>query len=398
MFVSFFLISGLIIPIFGKVYESCELIHELVEVHKLSEEAAAKLACIAEVAEFDTSKKVVEHTEEDAFGFRNYMCKYGIFRFSSEYWCSERSIGGLCNINCKKFLDDDITDDLACVIQIQKNMAVYNSWGYDWPGGLKQGCNWGLTLQKCAEKKNDWRSTEDCFTKYPELPKRMWKNDGQNGVRALKHEFPHAAALGWTQKDTNEIRWACGGSLITEDTILTAAHCTFNHERESPDVVRLGDLNLITDDDEKETQQYEVASIIRHPDYRPRYNDIALIKIKTKVNVTKFVIPACLWPKHDIPPKIRLEACGFGQTEYGGDISSVLNKVTLTYLDTPSCQESYQGIRLLKDGLQDRIHLCANDRTGQNMDTCEVRLVFSDIIYNLQKICPIRVILEALWN
>lgn len=365
--------------------------NELVEVYKLSEEAAAKLVCIAEVAEFDTSKRVVEHTEEDTFGFRNYMCKYGIFRFSSEFWCSERSVGGLCNVNCKKFLDDDIRDDLSCVMQIQKNMAEYNSWGYDWPGALKRECDWGQNLQMCAETKNDWRSTKECLLKYPELPKNAWKDDGQNGVRALKHEFPHAVALGWTQSDTNNIIWACGGSLITEDTIMTAAHCTFNHERQAPDVVRLGDLNLLTDDEENKMQQFEVDSIIQHPDYTPRYNDIALIKIKTRVNVTQYVIPACLWSTHDIPSKMNLEACGFGQIEYGGPISSILNKVTLTYLDTRSCQESYHGIRLLKDGLQDDIHLCANDLTGQNMDTCEVGpcLLFLFHYTNLQKLFPL---------
>lgn len=389
MIISFFLISILVVSVHSKIYERCDLINELVKVHGLSEEAAAKLACIAEVAEFDTGKRVIEHTEEDSFGFRNYMCKYGIFRFSSEYWCSERSVGGLCNINCQKFLDDDITDDLACVMQIQKNMAVYNSWGYDWPGGPnpKLECDWGQNLQKCEEIKNDWNSTEDCLSSYPELPKSAWRDDTQNGVRAVKHEFPHAVALGWTQSDKNEIKWACGGSLITEDTILTAAHCTFNHEREEPDVVRLGDLNLLTDDDEKETQQLEVASIVRHPNHRPRYNDIALIKTRSKVNVTKYVIPACLWATYEFPANMRLEACGFGQTEYGGDISSILNKVTLTYLDTHLCQDSYNGIRLLMDGLDDRIHLCASDQTGQNMDTCEVGLnwMFSEFS-KLQKL------------
>lgn len=387
MFISYFyLILTNSIFVQSKIYEKCELINELVEVHKLSEVSAAKLACVAEDARFDTSTKIVDYTEEDAYGFRNYMCKYGIFQFSSEYWCSERSVGGICKVNCKKFLDDDITDDLACVMLIQKNMKVFNSWGYDWPGGPKRECDVLKNIQECHEAKLRWKSTEDCLIKYPELPREMWKDDGQNGVRALKHEFPHAVALGWTTPERNETKWACGGSLITEDTVLTAAHCTTNHERESPNVVRLGDLNLLTDDDETDTQEIEIDSIIKHPDYKPRYNDIALIKLKNRVNVTKFVTPACLWPTFEIPPKTNLEACGFGQTEYGGDIASVLNKVALTNLETSTCQRSYQGIRLLKDGLQDQIHLCANDRTGQNMDTCEVWICI--FMRNLQKLFP----------
>ncbi|XP_063700441.1 ovochymase-2-like [Culicoides brevitarsis] len=366
-----FCILYLVIPVFCKIYEKCELIEELTEVHKLNVEVASKLACIAEVSRYNTSKKSLEFTSEDSFGFKNYILKYGIFRFSAEYWCSETSPnGGICHINCKKFLDDDITDDLACVMQIQKNLAIYNSWGYDWPGGVKRACSWRQNLQSCAElSKDDWKSSADCLLKYPEMPKAVWKNEGQNGVKALKHEFPHAAALGWTRD--GEITWGCGGSLIADDTILTAAHCTWNSDREPPDIVRLGDLNLLTDDDEKETQQFEIKAIIRHPSYKPRYNDIALVKLKSKVNITKFVIPACLWPTHKIPEKISLEACGFGKTEYAGDMSPILNKVTLRYLDTISCQESYQGIRLLKEGLKEETHLCANDPTGRNQDMCE---------------------------
>uniref|UniRef100_A0A336MGN5 CSON000851 protein n=1 Tax=Culicoides sonorensis TaxID=179676 RepID=A0A336MGN5_CULSO len=350
---------------------SWDVSRELTELHKLSDEAASKLVCIAQGTNFDSNKKELEFTEEDAFGFRNYQCKYGLFRFSSEYWCSERSVGGLCNISCKSFLDDDLRDDLACVLEIQKNIAIYNSWGYDWPGKSKSECDSDQIILECENEKEKWRSTDDCLLKYPELPKIVWKDSGQNGVRALKHEFPHAAAIGWYESDT-EIKWACGGSLITEDTILTAAHCTFSRQMDTPpNVVRLGDLNLVTDDDAMETQQYEIQSIIRHPDYRRHYNDIALIKLKSKVNITNFVIPGCLWPTHDIPSDIKLEACGFGQTEFGGDISSILNKVILTYLDTKNCENEYTGVRLLRDGLDDRIHLCANDKTGQNMDTCE---------------------------
>lgn len=214
-----------------------------------------------------------------------------------------------------------------------------------------------------------WKSLSDCLSNFPKF-EHLSIVPSFDGVPALKHEFPHAAAIGWSNSESNDITWSCGGSLITEDTVLTAAHCTFNRDQQEPTFVRLGDLNLETDDDEKDTQQFKVHSIIRHPSFKTRYNDVALIKLGTKVNVTEFVTPACLWSKHEIPYHVKLEACGFGQTEFLGDISPVLNKIIVSNIDIEECQMFYEDDRKLKDGLLDDVHLCANDKHG-HMDSCE---------------------------
>jgi transmembrane protease serine 9 len=49
-----------------------------------------------------------------------------------------------------------------------------------------------------------------------------------------------------------------------------------------PDLVRLGDLNLYSSQDDNYAQQLEIDDVIRHPDYKisSAYDDIALLRLK----------------------------------------------------------------------------------------------------------------------
>jgi hypothetical protein len=57
------------------------------------------------------------------------------------------------------------------------------------------------------------------------------------------------------------------------------------HCRNPPDVVRLGDLNLNSDYDDKYAQQSDIEEVIRHPNYKfsSSYDDIALFRLKTPI-------------------------------------------------------------------------------------------------------------------
>lgn len=67
--------------------------------------------------------------------------------------------------------------------------------------------------------------------------------------------------------------------------MLTAAHCTVAINGEKPKYVRLGEQNLLTDDDGAKPVDYTITEIIRHPQYKisSYYNDIALFKLDRSV-------------------------------------------------------------------------------------------------------------------
>ena len=84
----------------------------------------------------------------------------------------------------------------------------------------------------------------------------------------------------------------CGGTLVNERFVVTAAHCIPSRNVERYEIV-LGDHNRLVD--EKTEQKIGVKKITVHPDYKPKVrNDIALIEIDQDAIITTYITPACL--------------------------------------------------------------------------------------------------------
>lgn len=138
--------------------------------------------------------------------------------------------------------------------------------------------------------------------------------------------------------------------------------------------VRLGDLNINSNKDDADVQEYTVAEQIVHPEYKPPkiYNDIALLKLDRRVNFTKSVRPACLQVDEQLNDN-KLIATGWGVTEFGGERSEQLMKVTLDLFTNAECAEYYnsrQATRKLPDGIVSSM-LCTGGKT-EPKGTCQV--------------------------
>lgn len=187
-----------------------------------------------------------------------------------------------------------------------------------------------------------------------------------NGQDTSPGQWPwHTAVYYWEKQSTH---YKCGGTLINEWFVVTAAHCVTDGSGNilATDVIliRLGihDLKKLP----KLVKQHDVTSIHKSPSYNSDtlMNDIALLKLRSKAEYDNFVRPACLYGSDDLTEKYGT-AIGFGFTEKDV-LSDVLKSASMPVVDHQTCLESDRDFfgPLLTRGM-----VCAG-YTVQNATVC----------------------------
>jgi len=196
------------------------------------------------------------------------------------------------------------------------------------------------------------------------------------GRDAKPEEFSYAVSVGYDVTDTP---WRCGGTLISDSYILTAAHC-IDTRAGRPTKLLLGDIYLNGQTGPTRTLR-GVASITKHPGYKPplRYHDIALIKMDRKVEISRGILPACLPDpsdhllKHINHNNLTLIAVGWGNLGTAESQSEILQAVNLKGFGKKTCESYYRDIAdrslTLPEGIL-HSQLCAGDNTTEK-DTCQ---------------------------
>lgn len=134
------------------------------------------------------------------------------------------------------------------------------------------------------------------------------------GVNADPNQFPHMCAIGYPDLN-DELSFKCGGSLISELFVLTAAHCE-KADRTSPSVVRLGDLDLSVREPGLPEIDIGIKEFISHEAYKrdSKENDIAVIKMQKSAPFSKSIRPACIHQTENIG-KLKAIATGWGEVD-----------------------------------------------------------------------------------
>jgi len=171
----------------------------------------------------------------------------------------------------------------------------------------------------------------------------------------------------WSCSMLYNARHICGGSLINEQWVITAAHCVSSLTA-SLYVWECG----LHDRNNKESWVVRLPSSVvhRHESYNSRLiqNDIALFKLATPfTSYNNYVLPACYPATTDTHENQQSWAMGWGTLFSGGSVSAKHMQVQMPILTDAACKVKFGGTNNMLDT---KTQVCAGV-TGGNKDTCQ---------------------------
>ncbi|XP_003477549.1 coagulation factor X [Cavia porcellus] len=408
-------LAGLLLPE-GSVFTGRELAHRVLRSRRANsvfeelKKGNLERECLEEVCSYEEAREVFEDDRKTIEFWNKYKdgdqcenspcqnqgtCRDGI----GDYLCicTEGYEGKNCELFTRKLCSLDNGDCEQFCQEVQNSVVCSCAKGYTigndgkscistemFPcgkvtGGRMRNERSAAQVTDSSETKTDSTTlaqedlspTKDSLSLYPNnTDVGMADNDGGRivgGQDCKEGECPWQALL--VNEDNKGF---CGGTILNEHYILTAAHCLHEAKRFT---VRVGERNL--EKEEGNEMMHEVETVIKHSKFNTHtYDcDIAVLRLKTPITFRRNVAPACLpqkdWAEATLMTQKTGIVSGFGRTHEKGRQSSTLKMLTVPYVDRNTCKLS-TGFTITQNmfcaGYNDKLEdTCQGDSGGPHV-------------------------------
>ncbi|XP_042219054.1 serine proteinase stubble-like isoform X2 [Homarus americanus] len=167
-------------------------------------------------------------------------------------------------------------------------------------------------------------------------PRSIFSNRITFGQVAGIYEFPWQVAM------TTNGRFHCGGSIIGDQHVLTAAHCVSSYkDRPHALTLSLGDWDLSTKNDGP-SENAVIAKITVHPKYSRTtlQNDLAVLKLAKTITFTQDIQKICLPSTQLNLVDEQATVAGWGRDE-NGNLQSQLHHLQAKIITNSLCDQRW---------------------------------------------------------
>jgi Secreted trypsin-like serine protease len=173
------------------------------------------------------------------------------------------------------------------------------------------------------------------------------------GQDALRGEYP------WQILLAENNSFICGGSILNERWVLTAAHCT-NGVNAASLTVLAGVYDQTQINIDQNVQAFRVVRVITHPDWNPGTleHDMVLMELDADITFSDDIQPIELSQERpEVDDIVYLS--GWGQTGGSAPVANILQEGRLEIVEQQACANALNDVNSVTDDM-----ICAGFEDG----------------------------------